>query len=117
MGRAVSKTGGENWCSAGSHRWLGDYVVVQGREMVFNRSFVPGGVRIPVPLRHTLRLVNKSLSPMSQEFFKPRLLCCISVGCLCAVSLRGGTLFSLTLLALPEIFKVRVLSLADSKNL
>lgn len=117
MGRAVSKIGSENWCSAGSHRRLGDYVVVQGREMVFNRSFVPGGVRIPVPLRHTLRFVIKSLSPLSQEFFKPLLLCCVSVRCLCAVSLRGGTPFPLTLLALLEIFKVRALSPADYKNL
>ena len=59
---------------------------------------------IPVPITCALRLVNKSPSYLSQEFFKLLLLCCICEGpFFCATSFRARALFPLVLPVLPEL--------------
>lgn len=82
-------------------------------------SFIPGEMStISVLPVHTQRLANKSLSCIPQAFLQTAVSMLYLCGAVCcAVALRAGAQFPLTLPALPElnplIFMVQVLNPAD----
>ena len=90
-GHAISKLGGECPSCTGSHRYQCIQAEGWRRELAPTSSFVLGRSlpKIPAPLVHTLRLVNKLVnkSPIPQAFFKLLLLCCLSAGLFAVLSL------------------------------